>query len=341
MILTYKIKHEQDYSKELELAKKVAWNGFYTKSRSSADVKHIGLKSMISNQILKKYSKNKKLKNVKSVKLTIPNQGIKIKGNQIYIPCLKLYLDIYFNRDFDKINQVEVGKEYAHISVSYLDVEQIKPTSFFGVDRNTNGHTLVACNKQTGKVLKFGKMCNHIHNKYKQIRRNLGKKKKLKKLKSIKNRQQRVIKNLNHRMSKGLIERCVKDKSGIVLEDLKQIRQTAKSRKKQRYFLNSWSFYQLAQMIEYKAKKHGIPIFYVEPQYTSQRCSECGHIENANRKAKLFCCKQCGKVENADVNAGFNIAELHQLGISQFSKDRDLLEGNTDTPKEAMVLKSN
>ena len=40
-------------------------------------------------------------------------------------------------------------------------------------------------------------------------------------------------------------------------------------------------------------------------------------------------------------NAGFNIAELHQLSISQFNKESDLLEGNTDIPKEAMVLKSN
>ena len=123
--------------------------------------------------------------------------------------------------------------------------------------------------------------------------------------------------------------------------DLKSIRKTAKSRRKNRYTLNSWSFYQLQMMIEYKAKKLGIPIFYVEPQYTSQRCSDCGHIEKTNRKGKLFQCVECGKVENADVNAGFNIAELHQLSISQFSKESDLLKGNTDIPKEAMVLKSN
>ena len=42
-----------------------------------------------------------------------------------------------------------------------------------------------------------------------------------------------------------------------------------------------------------------------------------------------------------ELNAGFNIAELHQLSISQFSKESDLLKGNTDIPKEAMVLKSN
>ena len=341
MILTYKIKHNQDYSKELILAEKIAWQGKYTGSRSSADVKHIGLKSMIANQILKKYSNHKKLKNIKSVKLAIPGQGIKIKGNQIYLPCLKLSLDIYFNKNFDKINQIEIGKEFAYISVSYPEVGQIKPISFFGIDRNSTSHVLVASNIQTGKVLKLGKSCKYIHNKYKEIRRQLGKKRKLKKLKSIKNREQKIIRNINHQISNVLVKRCSKDNSGIVLENIKNIRITVKSRKKQRYFLNSWSFYQLQMMIEYKAKKLGIPVFYVEPQYTSQRCSRCGHIEKANRKLKLFQCQECGKVENADVNAGFNIAELHQLGISQFSKDRDLLEGNTDIPKEAMVLKPN
>lgn len=337
MILTYKIKHKQDYSKELELAKKVAWNGFYTRSRSSADVKHIGLKSMISNQILRKYSRNKKLKNIKSVKLTIPSQGIKIIQNKIYLPCMKLSLDIYFDRNFEKVNQIELCGEYAYISVSYPDKKMINPKSYWGVDRNSTSHVLVASNTKTGKVLKLGKACKHIHNKYKEIRRSLGKKKKLKKLKSIKNREQRIVKNINHQISKALVKRCFKDKSAIILEDLKGIRKTAKSKKKNRYTLNSWSFYQLQMMIEYKSKKLGIPIFYVEPQYTSQRCSSCGHIEKANRQQKLFCCKSCGKVENADVNAGFNIAELHQLSISQFNKESDLLKGNTDTPKKAIV----
>jgi putative transposase len=69
MILTYKVKHNQNLSVELEKGKQVALFALKTKSRSSKDVKHIGLKSAIANQILKKYSSNKKLKRIKSKSL--------------------------------------------------------------------------------------------------------------------------------------------------------------------------------------------------------------------------------------------------------------------------------
>jgi len=336
MILTYKIKHGQNYSHELMLAKKVADFALVHKKISSKDVKHIGLKSVISNQILRKYSKNKKLKRINKVKLTIPNQGIRIKQDKIYCSCLKLLMPITFKNDFEKINQIELGETFAYISVSYKEPKLIKPRTFIGVDRNTTHHVLVASNLKTGKILKLGKQCNHIHNKYKAIRKNLQKKGKLKKVKSIKNRESRIVKDINHKISKKLVCYAKESKAGIVLEDLKQIRKTAKTRRKQRYSLNSWSFYQLQMMIEYKSKKLGIPVFYVEPQYTSQRCSRCGHIERANRIGNLFHCKQCEIVEDSGVNAGFNIAHLHQQGIPRFNKERDLLKGNTDIPKEAL-----
>src|SRR3990167_4482502 len=339
MILTYKIRHEQNFERELELAKKVAEYGLSTKSITSKDVKHLGLKSAISNQILKKYSRNKKLQRISSVNLTIPNQSIKIVNNKIYVPCLKLSLDIYFDKNFTKINQIEISKEFAFISVSYEEPKVCKPQCLIGVDRNTIHHTLVASNLKTGKVLKLGKECNHIHLKYKHMRKSLQEKGKLKKLKSIKQREKHIIKDINHKITTALVNYAKQMKGGIVLEDLKQIRQTAKTRRKQRHSLNSWSYYQQQMMMEYKSKKFGVPIFYVEPQYTSKRCSKCGHIEAINRNKNLFQCKKCGKVEDAGVNAGFNIAYLHQEGINQFCKESDLQKGNTDTPKEALLVK--
>lgn len=337
MILTYKIKHLQDFSKELSLARKVAEYGVEHRTFSSADVKHIGLKSAISNQILKKYCKSKTIKEVKSVKLTIPNQGIKLKDDKIYIPCLKLFLDIYFPQPFEKINQIEIGKEFAYVSVSYKEPEKVIPKNTIGVDRNTTHHTLVASCLETGKVFKLGKSCHHLHLKYKNMRRNMQKQGKYKKVKSIKQRESRIIRDINHKTSKALVLFAKENNACLVMEDLKEIRQTAKTRKRQRYSLHSWSFYQQMTMIEYKAKKYGVEVQYVAPQYTSQRCNKCGHIERANRKGNLFQCKKCETVEDSGVNAGFNIGHLHKYGISQFNIDRDMLKGNTDTPKEATL----
>jgi putative transposase len=337
MILTYKIKHGKDFGKELSLAKKIADYAIATHSISSKDVKHIGLKSMIANQILRKYARNKTIKKVSSVNLAIPNQGIKVNGKEITIPCLKLTLPILFSQAFEKINQIEIGKEFAFISISVKEPETYVPKTIIGVDRNTSKHVLVASNINTGKVLKLGKECLHIHNKYKHIRKALQAKQKFSLLKKIKNRESRIVKNINHQISKKLVTEAKANKAIIVLEQLKNIRKTAKTRKKQRYSLNSWSFNQLGQMIEYKSKKLGVPVAYIEPQYTSQRCSRCGHIESNNRKAKTFHCVKCGVVENADANAGFNIGELYRQGISRFNKERDLLKGNTDIPKGAIL----
>ncbi len=327
MILTHKIKHGRDFSHELSLAKKVADFALAERKISSKDVRHIGLKSMIANQILRKYAKNYKAKTVSSVKLAVPAQGIIATKMQITVPCLKLLLPVNFDSSFEKINQIELDETYAYISCTYKESPQQKSQQIIGVDRNTTGHVLVASNISTGKVLKLGKECNHIHQKYKSMRKSLQKKGKLRLVRKIKNRESRIIRNINHQISKKLVVEAQTSKAIIVLEGLKNIGRTARTQRKQRYALNSWSFYQLQNMIEYKAKKYGVPIAYVEPQYTSQRCSRCGHIDSNNRKAKIFCCKNCAAVENADVNAGFNIAYLYRQGISQFSKESDLLKG--------------
>lgn len=333
MILTYKVKHGRNFSKELIIAKKIAEISIVNRNLSCKDVKHLGLKSVISDRVIRKYSRNKKIKKVSNVKLPIREKSIKIDRKIISVSCLGLTLPITFDSSFEKINQIELDETYAYISCTYKEPKIYKPRKIIGVDRNTAGHVLVASNINTGKVLKLGKSCNHIHNKYKHIRKSLQSKGKFKLLQKIKNRESRIIRTINHQISRKLIDVAKDNKAVIVLENLKKISRNAKVRRKQRYSLNSWSFYQLGEMINYKSKKYGVPVAYIEPQYTSQRCSKCGHIEAKNRNLKQFHCVECGMVENADVNAGFNIAHLYQQGISRFSKERDLLKGDTDTPR--------
>lgn len=63
---------------------------------------------------------------------------------------------------------------------------------------------------------------------------------------------------------------------------------------------------QFARRLECKAAGR---VEKVNPAFTSQRCSVCGHVDQSSRKSQaLFCCTACGHISNADLNAAINIA---------------------------------
>ncbi|MBK5937599.1 hypothetical protein CCR81_12350, partial [Halorhodospira halophila] len=64
----------------------------------------------------------------------------------------------------------------------------------------------------------------------------------------------------------------------------------------------------LRRQLEYKQAWRGGMVVAVQPMYTSQTCSVCGHVDQASRKTQSrFECAACGHSENADVNAACNI----------------------------------
>ncbi len=331
MILTYKIRHSRDFAVELDKAKRVAQYAIDHRTLTSKDVKQFGLKSVISNQILRKYSRNRNAGRVRRVKLTVPAQGIRFshENRAISIPSLKYETNYLFRNDFGKINQIELDKEFAYISITVPENAMIEPNGYLGVDRNTTGHIAVVGIAKTGKILKLGKETEHIHRKYKNMRKNLQKKGKYKKVKKTKRREKNIVKDINHKASKKIVQEAKQNGMGIKLEYLQGIR-NASSGRNFRYSLNSWSFHQLEKMIEYKARLLGIPVVYVDPRNTSKECSRCGQI--GSRSGKSFKC-QCGHVDHADANASFNIA-LRQ-SIDRLHADRDVCKGNTDIPREA------
>ena len=110
-----------------------------------------------------------------------------------------------------------------------------------------------------------------------------------------------------------------KQHAALVFEDLSGIRKTRKQARSFKYALHSWSFYQLQQFVEYKAKLLGVPILYVDPAYTSQDCSRCG--ARGIRSGKEFKCPTCGHVDHADVNAAFNIALRQYDLVDRYQKE--------------------
>lgn len=61
----------------------------------------------------------------------------------------------------------------------------------------------------------------------------------------------------------------------------------------------------LKQRLQSLTEKHGIQVTLVPPQYTSQECSGCGHVNKRNRTDRShFNCRFCNKKLHADINAG-------------------------------------
>jgi putative transposase len=283
-ILVVKIKHNIDLSDMLSKAVQVA--NYAIKNRynlSSKNVSDIGLPSAISNQVLRKYGRNKKCKKINpdKIKLVAPAQSIKIDSNIIRIVPLKLTLINESQYQITKIYQIELDATYAYVAFSKDNAELLDTDQYIGVDLNATSHCAVA-SAPNGKVIKLGKQASHIHKKYKAIRRSLQKQKKYKKLKQTKGKETRKVKDINHKISKQIVEFAKQNDCGIKLEKLTGIRNSKKNNKSFRFTLNSWSYYQLGQMICYKALLLGIPVQYIDPAYTSQNCSRCGHLGKRN-----------------------------------------------------------
>jgi putative transposase len=65
---------------------------------------------------------------------------------------------------------------------------------------------------------------------------------------------------------------------------------------------------QFLSFCAYKVEDAGRQLIAVDPRYTSQRCSSCGHLEAANRCSQaVFRCLACGHQAQADVNTALNI----------------------------------
>ncbi len=128
-------------------------------------------------------------------------------------------------------------------------------------------------------------------------------------LKAIGQKENRWMTDVNHQVSKALIDRGGEN-TLFVVEDLRGVRKaTERVRKKDRYVSVSWSFYQLRSMIEYKAALNLSKVIAVDPSYTSQACPICGHTEkgNRNKKTHTFCCKSCRYTSNDDRIGAMNI----------------------------------
>ena len=88
------------------------------------------------------------------------------------------------------------------------------------------------------------------------------------------------------------------------------------------------AFGEIRRNLEYKCGR----LIEVNPAYTSQTCSECGHTDKENRKTQSrFRCVSCGYMSNADTNAAMNI---RRLGMAQLHGEERSVFKRTPATRE-------
>ena len=284
-------------------------------------------------------------------------QGFKVEQNNSRLSLPKLGWVRYRNsRNMQgTIKNITVsqhnGKWYASIQTEFEVEQPIHPaTSAVGVDVGitkfatlSTGEVFAPINSFRTKAQRLARYQRAMSRKTKFGKNWAKAKRKVSKLHS-------TIANIRRDYLHKTSTQISKNHAMIVIEDL-QVRNMSKSTKgtsekhgkrvKSKSGLNKsildqgWS--EFRRQLEYKQVWRGGWVVAVPPQYTSQRCSCCGHVSRDNRTTQAkFECVECGHSENADVNASRNIlaaghavlacGETAQLG---FSMNQEPTEGRT------------
>ena len=304
-------------------------------------------KTILENQKewIKPYFKKPQYDLVWNRDYSLTNQMFSVNtlSGRVKLPYHTAGMEKYFDHETYKFGTAKLvckkGKYFLHIPVTF-EVEESKLSDIrhvVGIDRGIN--FVVATydsNHKSGFV--SGKQIKQKRAQYAKTRKQLQQVKtpsSRRRLKAIGSRENRWKQDVNHCVSKALVENNPKH-TLFVLEDLSGVRHaTEKVNLKNRYISVSWSFYDLEQKLFYKAKNNQSSVIKVDPAYTSQTCPVCGHTEKANRNKKrhLFCCKNCGYQSNDDRIGAMN---LYRLGINYLA---DSVVPDTVTAEQISIVR--
>lgn len=231
-------------------------------------------------------------------------------------------MEKYFDKSLYSFGTAKVvykhNKFFLHISVK-CELDDVQDTDICNIVGHDRGiRFLVTSYNSDGKTNFYsGNKVKQKRGHYKVLRKQLqqvGTPSARRRLKAIGQRENRWMQDVNHCISKALVENNPKGTLHI-LEDLSSIRTaTEKVKINNRYVMVSWSYYDLEQKLIYKAKEARQKVIKVDAKYTSQTCPKCGHIEKSNRDKNnhIFCCKNCGYKSNDDRIGAMN---LYRKGI--------------------------
>lgn len=232
------------------------------------------------------------------------------------------YLDGSYDLGTAKLVELK-GLWYLHIPVTKIveDFQNEHVRHVVGIDHGLRFLT-VSYDEQGKTEFVSGRKIATKRHKFQEVRKQLqskGTKAAKRRLKAISGRENRWMSDMNHQISKTLVQKYGKD-TLFVLEDLTGVsfeENKLSQNAKRNYDLRSWAFYQLEQFLTYKAHENRSEVLKVSARYTSQRCPKCGTIHKGSRDhhKHLYSC-QCGYKSNDDRIGAMNIQLLGTMWIS-------------------------
>ena len=255
----------------------------------------------------------------------------KSNNRMIVSRCLKMDKD--YDGEYKLCNSsIQMVKREGKIKLFLLMVVNIpqehvelNKNIVVGVDLGVNVPAYVATNitperKAIGDREHFLNTRMAFQRRYKSLQRlkttagGKGRTKKLEPLERLRKAEHNWVHTQNHLFSREVVNFAVQTHAATIrMEDLSGFGKDddGNADEKKEFVLRNWSFYELQNMIAYKAAKYGIRVEKVKPAYTSKTCSWCGQI-GFRQGVTFICenpaCKQCGEKVHADYNAARNIA---------------------------------
>ena len=270
----------------------------------------------------------KRSKNFKSTTVTVYFQGIgHVKVRQ--------HRDV--KGDIKTITVKRQGKRwFVILSCDNVPQENLPKTGqTAGVDVGINVYAMT----DSGYAIGNPKYAKATQDKVANLQRSVSKKKfgsnNRKKAKAKLNKATQKVKNQREDFQYKSALDLVRRYDTIYLEDLNiknMIEKKGDFGKKNKKKLNygildaGWSMF--AKKIIDKAESAGREVILVNPAYTSQTCSKCGHASRENRNGIHFKCVKCSHVAHADQNAAINIK----------SRGQDLTSLGNDLVAKPIVL---
>ena len=253
-------------------------------------------------------------------------QGFKVDGSRVYLPKIG-WVWFWKSRDIEgTIKNVTVSRRGEHWYVSFqTEIEVDEPvhpaTAAVGIDLGVVCFAALSDGQLIEPLDSFRKHEERLANEQRKLSLKVKFSNNWTKQKRVVNRVHQKIANCRHNFLHQHSTEISKNHAIVVVEDLK-VKNMSRSASgtleapgknvAQKFGLNKaildqgWGMFRT--FLEYKQGWRGGETIAVAPQYTSQKCAECGHVSRENRPSQaLFSCVACGHRDHADVNAARNI----------------------------------